>query len=160
MGMLSLWLSSEYWATSKSKEANEIHQQELEKGNEAVQAAYEAAALPHLPEPSLKKQGYVYLGQCDKQQWVPKTFLFGNLPRCNEELSPDGRKILSWKGAVIRTTPPTKTDGKTHFGSEVARVSAGYSVVLRKMFPVSVFSSGPRYYWGLVDLPDEKPSER
>lgn len=128
-----------------------------------AEAAYVAAAQPgpppSEPHPENKSEvGYVYLGQCHNGQWTPKADLFGNLPsRCDEEIPAEGRKIVSWGGAIIRATPPVKVNGKTQFGEEVARVGSKHAVVLRKMFSASVFTNGPHFYWGLIDLPAHPP---
>lgn len=152
--LVILWIQAEVRSARRiaPERVTEIKTQAFQE----VAAAYEAAAQPKIETQT--RRGYVYLGQCDKQQWCPKTLLYGDLPRrCDEEIPSDGHKIISWKGAVIRETLPTKVDGKTKWGAEVARVSAGHSVVLRKLIPVSIFSTGPQYYWGLVDIPTEHP---
>lgn len=161
IGLLAVWLSSEYWASSKRKEVNKIYTQDIEKGHEEVQAALEAAAQPHAQSSIPKvnaKQGFVYLGQCDKY-WIPGSGRFTKLPPCTEPIAVDGFRLISRKGDVIRASLPETINGKRQLGLEVGRVSAGYSVVLRKMVPVSVFSSGPQYYWGLVDFPADGPAE-
>ena len=157
ISLCGLWLSSEYWSSQKTKAAEKSHLVEVANWHEEVQAAMDAAAQPIIPAPAATKQGYVYLGQCDKL-WVPGTARFTRMPPCREPLPDGGFKLISRKGDVIRASAPQTINGKRQFGAEISRVSAGYSVVLRKMIAVSVFASGPQYYWGLVDFPTDSPA--
>lgn len=165
----ALWMSSEWWWATKRAEATHTTEQVSITARAEVQAAYEAAAQPNintgdvqvetLPSHAPSRQGYVYLGQCDKQ-WVPGTARFTRMPPCTAALPEDGFILISRQGDVIRSAPPATENGARRFGEEVARVSAGYSVKLRKMFAVSIFASGPQYYWGLVDFPTDRPRKR
>lgn len=136
------------------------------RARQEIQAAYDAAAQPRpaltagqSQDTSIPVHGYVYVGQCDKQ-WIPNTRRFGSLPNCKADIPADGVKIISWKGDIIRDALPMGGQGQRQLGGEVGRVSAGYSVVLRKLIPTSLFPNGPQYYWGLVDLPNDMPKER
>lgn len=159
ISLCGLWLSSEYWSAQKTKEAEKSHSIDVATWHEEVQAALDAAAQPIIANTPKPKQGYVYVGQCDKQ-WVPGTSRFTRPPPCREPIPDSGYKMYSRQGDVLRSAPPQTINGKRQFGAEVARVSAGYSVILRKLIPVSVFASGPQYYWGLVDFPSESPPPR
>ncbi len=153
-----LWAQSEVRRVRVSNELTKIKSQAIQDIQD-ISSAYENDVPANKTMPN--KQGYVYVGLCEKNQWIPKTYLFGNLPRnCNDEIPSDGRIIISWKGAIIRETPRVNVDGKPRFGAEVSRISAGHSVTLHKLFPTNVLASGPKYYWGVVDLPKDMPTER
>lgn len=164
--LLSLWLSSEYRTATKNADAKQNVQQANLQARDEIQAAYDAAAQPSLSltagqrqDTSIPAHGYVYVGQCDKQ-WIPNTRRFGSLPNCRADIPADGVKVISWKGDIIRDALPMGGQGRRQLGAEIGRVSAGYSVVLRKLIPTSLFPNGPQYYWGLVDLPNDMPKER
>lgn len=130
----------------KTKETEKVRQLAAEE----VDAAYTAAQQPAvLPAPA-NSTGFVYLGRCEKT-WSSKQF--GGLPPCGAQIPPDGQKIISWHGDVIRTSLPTTANGQRRLGDPIGRVSAGHSLILRSIHAVSVFASGPQYYWGAVELP-------
>lgn len=153
--LATLWIWAEVRASRKVPRDRVIEIQAV--ASNEIDAAYAAAQEPQKVVKSGNDRGYVYLGQCDTQWIKPK---FGKLPPCKSILPEGGVAIISWKGDVIRGSIPVKINGKTKWGDEVSRVSAGYSVVLRKFVPVSVFQTGPQYYWGLVDFPTENPPDR
>jgi addiction module HigA family antidote len=118
---------------------------------EGADEGYAAAEQP--TQPALAHTvGYVYLGTCEKT-WATKNFVW--IPPCSTTLPPDGLKIISRKGDVIRESLPSTSAGRRKFGEPIGRVSAGYTVILRSMHAVSAYPSGPQHYWGKVELLDQ-----
>lgn len=122
---------------------------------EGADEGYAAAEVPAQAAPT-NAIGYVYLGMCEK---VWSNQKFGRLPPCDVDIPADGKRIISWKGDVIRETLPVTVNGHRKFGAPIGRVSAGYTVILRSLHAVSSYPNGPQHYWGKVELP-EQPAEQ
>ncbi len=89
------------------------------------------------------KEGYVYLGLCDGNNW--SVSFFSGLPDC-QSTSPK-MEISALRGTKVRATLPT---GGT-FGAEVGRLTPGERVKLISIRPRAGDSEGRRrFMWGEI----------